>query len=135
MLFHATFGQVCHTISIFLTVLLAVWRYIAISFPQKNQELCNMRITIKAIITSYILCAIISIPSYLSIGMIPATEFVDQFGHKVNSSVNITDQFMQQNRVNQQTLYYVNLSQLSRDYPSLIQINFWIYRCVFCLDI
>lgn len=55
VLFHATFAQICHTISIWLTVTLAIWRFIAIGFPQKNRLWCNMRTTVIAIVSSYII--------------------------------------------------------------------------------
>lgn len=60
--FHSLFGQICHTVSIFLTVTLAVWRYIAIAHPQTNRRWCNMRVTAITIILSYAICPLICLP-------------------------------------------------------------------------
>ncbi|KAL6963335.1 G-protein coupled receptor, partial [Sarracenia purpurea var. burkii] len=48
VLWHSNFSQVFHTISIWLTVVLAVWRYIAVAYPQKNRDWCNMDTTYRA---------------------------------------------------------------------------------------
>ncbi|XP_026461282.1 sex peptide receptor-like [Ctenocephalides felis] len=64
--FHAIFTQICHTISIWLTVTLAVWRYIAIAHPQKNSRWCRMETTIIAIAMAYVSCPLICIPLYLA---------------------------------------------------------------------
>lgn len=57
--FHAFVSQTGHTISIALTVILAVWRYIAIAHPQKNLAWCNMQNTFGTIIASYFICALL----------------------------------------------------------------------------
>lgn len=40
IMFHSIFAQICHTISIWLTVTLAVWRYIAVAYPHRNRIWC-----------------------------------------------------------------------------------------------
>ncbi|CAG2110456.1 unnamed protein product, partial [Medioppia subpectinata] len=42
-LFHAHFTVICHTISIWLTVILAFWRYLAIRSPQNSKTWCSMK--------------------------------------------------------------------------------------------
>ncbi|XP_013182067.1 PREDICTED: sex peptide receptor-like [Papilio xuthus] len=64
--FHSIFSQTFHTISIWLTITLAIWRYIAIKFPQKNRLLCNKRNTNLAIAVAYVVCPIICLPIYFA---------------------------------------------------------------------
>ncbi|KAH8296259.1 hypothetical protein KR054_003809, partial [Drosophila jambulina] len=84
--FHSIFAQVLHTISIWLTVTLAVWRYIAVGYPQKNRVWCGMRTTIITITTAYVVCILVVSPSLYLITAI--TEYVDQLdanGKVINS--------------------------------------------------
>ncbi|KAH8380623.1 hypothetical protein KR009_011849, partial [Drosophila setifemur] len=74
--FHSIFAQVLHTISIWLTVTLAVWRYIAVGYPQKNRVWCGMRTTIITITTAYVVCVLVVSPSLYLISAI--TESLDQ---------------------------------------------------------
>ncbi|XP_060657307.1 G-protein coupled receptor dmsr-1 [Drosophila nasuta] len=74
--FHSIFAQVLHTISIWLTVTLAVWRYIAVGYPQKNRLWCGMRTTIITITTAYVVCVLVVSPSLYLITAI--TEWMDQ---------------------------------------------------------
>ncbi|XP_068142044.1 G-protein coupled receptor dmsr-1-like [Drosophila tropicalis] len=84
--FHSIFAQVLHTISIWLTVTLAVWRYIAVGYPQKNRVWCGMRTTIITITTAYVVCVLVVSPSLYLITAI--AEFMDQLdaqGKVINS--------------------------------------------------
>lgn len=98
MLFHAHFSQLCHTASIWLTVILAVWRYIAVAYPQKNRDWCHMRTTVITIISIYILCPVILIPQYILL------------------------ELKESNKTNK-TVYYVDY----RSSEILLDINYWIY--------
>ncbi|KAL7732611.1 hypothetical protein ACLKA6_013543 [Drosophila palustris] len=60
--FHSIFAQVLHTISIWLTVTLAVWRYIAVSYPQRNRIWCGMRTTTITIAMAYVVCVLVVSP-------------------------------------------------------------------------
>ncbi|XP_065209203.1 sex peptide receptor-like [Planococcus citri] len=54
-------------ISIFLTVQLAAWRYIAVLHPLKERHWCNKKITRNVLITGYVLCCVLCvIPYHLS---------------------------------------------------------------------
>ncbi|KAJ8722665.1 hypothetical protein PYW07_003845 [Mythimna separata] len=87
--FHSIFSQTFHTISIWLTITLAVWRFIAIKFPQKNRTLCNKKNTNIAIGVAYAVCPILCLPIYfaMKIQEIPSTE---KNGHG-NVTLNDTD--------------------------------------------
>ncbi|XP_030385757.1 sex peptide receptor-like [Scaptodrosophila lebanonensis] len=84
--FHSIFAQVLHTISIWLTVTLAVWRYIAVGYPQKNRVWCGMRTTIITIATAYVVCVLVVSPSlYLVTSIAEYTEQLDAQGKVVNT--------------------------------------------------
>nr|AGT02812.1 myosuppressin receptor [Rhodnius prolixus] len=114
VLFHSNFTQVCHTISIWLTVTLAVWRYIAVAYPQRNREWCGMQRTIVAIFLGYVICPILCIPLYLAFNI-------------QSKSPPLDDNTWTQN----QTLYIVHFSELgSANHNLLVDLNFWVYSVV-----
>ncbi|XP_037935053.1 probable G-protein coupled receptor 139 [Teleopsis dalmanni] len=84
--FHSIFAQVLHTISIWLTVTLAVWRYIAVGYPQKNRVWCGMRTTLITIITAYIVCLLVVSPSlYIITAIAEFLEKLDIHGKTIDS--------------------------------------------------
>nr|QNH74777.1 putative myosuppressin receptor I [Homarus americanus] len=106
VLFHAHFAQVFHTLSICLTLILAVWRYIAIAFPQNNTTWCSMQRTSRIIVVSFFCSVICNIPNYLNF-TISTIEY------------------------NGQTLYIVGFSELAQAHGDLMKsINFWIYAVI-----
>uniref|UniRef100_A0A1B6ECD2 G-protein coupled receptors family 1 profile domain-containing protein n=1 Tax=Clastoptera arizonana TaxID=38151 RepID=A0A1B6ECD2_9HEMI len=122
VLVHSHFAQTFHTISIWLTVSLAVWRYIAVAYPQHNREWCSMQRTIVAIAGGYIICPLLCIPFYLSFNIISNVELLEDDGNSAlpnsTSSYNVT-------------LYFVNLSELGQAHDRfLADLNFWVYSVV-----
>ncbi|XP_017864433.1 PREDICTED: sex peptide receptor [Drosophila arizonae] len=86
IMFHSIFAQVLHTISIWLTVTLAVWRYIAVGYPQKNRLWCGMRTTIITITTAYVVCVLVVSPSlYLITAIAEWMEQLDADGNVIKS--------------------------------------------------
>ncbi|ODN04113.1 Sex peptide receptor [Orchesella cincta] len=75
ILIHSNFSQVCHTISIWLTVTLAVWRYIMVAMHTRCRTLCSMERAKWAIASAYITSPILCIPIYLSFSVtrVPST--------------------------------------------------------------
>ncbi|GIY02014.1 sex peptide receptor [Caerostris extrusa] len=65
-LFHAHFTVVNHTISIWLTVTVAIWRFMAVSFPASSANLCSMPRAKTAIMATYAACTIFCIPVYIT---------------------------------------------------------------------
>ncbi|KAJ8879760.1 hypothetical protein PR048_020368 [Dryococelus australis] len=123
VLFHSNFTQVCHTIAIWLTVILAVWRYVAVAHPQKNREWCSMRTTAAAITSSYLASPFLCIPLYLAFDINSRISLLsdDDLPCSNCSGHNVT-------------LYHVGLSELAdRRFVgdlSLQKINFWVYSVV-----
>ena len=42
MQFHMNFSNFIHTVSVFLTLSLAIWRFIMIKFPAQSVEVCTV---------------------------------------------------------------------------------------------
>ena len=64
----------------FLTVILAVWRYIAIIHPLKERAWCNIEITRKVITGAYLTSILITIPPYFALNVEPMDRLLDQNG-------------------------------------------------------
>ncbi|XP_043255166.1 G-protein coupled receptor dmsr-1-like [Colletes gigas] len=69
VLFHMHFAQLLHTISIAITLTLAVWRYIAIRFPQYSHAWCTTSRCRIALCCSFVVPFIACAPSYLVFGI------------------------------------------------------------------
>ncbi|XP_067144311.1 G-protein coupled receptor dmsr-1-like [Centruroides vittatus] len=102
-LFHAHFTVVCHTISIWSTVVLAVWRFLSVGFPANNVEWCNMSRAKLAIALTYLNCAVFCLPVYLTFQI-----------HEVRKNGEVT--------------YQVGFSRIAERRQKLLQnVNFWIF--------
>lgn len=62
LLWHSYLSQVFHTIGIWLTVVLAIWRYVAIAHPLRNKFWCNPTLTKRTVIAGYVICPILCAP-------------------------------------------------------------------------
>ena len=122
VLFHALFAQVFHTISIWLTVTLAIWRYIAVAHPQKNREWCSFRRSIVAIVSAYLFCPVICVPLYVTTSIKESSQLIGNDGMVVNASLyNVTDL---PEGVTNGTIFLVSLSKNAK------KLNFWMYSVV-----
>lgn len=121
VMFHSIFAQICHTISIWLTVTLAIWRYIAVAMPQKNRLWCSMRTTMVAILSSYCVCPFIGIPLYLSLSILERVELQNANGEVVKNNTTLGDM-----NVHNVTVYLVSNSKLASS-DVLHSVNLWIY--------
>ncbi|XP_060069535.1 G-protein coupled receptor dmsr-1-like [Ylistrum balloti] len=66
LMFHASFSVVCHTIAIWLTIGLAIFRFIFIWFPTKGALYCSQQKAKRAVIGVILYTIIICIPNYMS---------------------------------------------------------------------
>lgn len=120
--------QVCHTVSIWLTVTLAVWRYIAVAHPQRNREWCSMQITIAAIVSAYVVSPLLCIPLFLAFSIHPKTAIVGKYGQILKKSDSID---LVEGGARNITLFIVNISELGKANSNLLShINFWVYSVV-----
>ncbi|XP_023948094.1 G-protein coupled receptor dmsr-1 [Bicyclus anynana] len=116
--FHSIFSQTFHTISIWLTITLAVWRFVAIKFPQKNKTLCNKTNTNIAIGIAYFVCPILCFPIYFAMDI---QELPKKRNDADNSTVNGTE-FMNISVV-REPMYAISMTHNE----SLLTAIFWIY--------
>lgn len=124
VMFHALFAQICHTISIWLTVTLAVWRYIAVAYPQRNRIWCNMRITLMTIASAYIVCPFFAVPLYLASAINSSTQLLDANGQKFKSD---DPTAMPPDGYKNVTVYKVQASEIAVAHPMLNKFNLWMY--------
>ncbi|XP_011496252.1 PREDICTED: uncharacterized protein LOC105360925 isoform X2 [Ceratosolen solmsi marchali] len=110
VLFHMHFSQLLHTISIGLTLTLAVWRYIVVRFPQCSRIWCTSIRCRVALVSSLLTAVLACAPSY----------FVFE----------IREQMLFENN-GQELLYHVDASKsLSSNDANgqvfLYRLNFWL---------
>ncbi|XP_049867674.1 G-protein coupled receptor dmsr-1-like [Pectinophora gossypiella] len=117
--FHSIFSQTFHTISIWLTITLAVWRFIAIKFPQKNRTLCNKQNTNIAIAVAYVVCPILCLPIYFAMNI----QEVPQSPGDVNGTTNGTDYVNTTATLRTDPVYKISMT----DNKHLLTAIFWIY--------
>lgn len=120
---HALFGQVFHFVSCCLTVILAVWRYVAITHPQNNKlwsVVNNAKRTILVILLTYVLCPIICIPVILSLQIVPHNKTV-----YVNDTIIKKDLLENYTGPSKNTTIY--LIEVDADYQIM---GLWVYGVV-----
>ncbi|XP_043201997.1 G-protein coupled receptor dmsr-1-like [Amphibalanus amphitrite] len=105
VLFHAHFAQIFHTVSIFMTVMLAMWRYLLIVEPSAAVRRCTVRRTVAVIVAVYAISPLICVPSYFT--------------------------FSVQSRsagAGAEPLYIIDISDIARRHHGLLnRMNFWLY--------
>ncbi|KAF2886598.1 hypothetical protein ILUMI_19575 [Ignelater luminosus] len=119
MVFHALFTQVCHFISICLTVVLAVWRYIIITRSQNNREWCNAQRTKITIILTYLFCPLVCLPLFVSLQITEQVKPVGDNGRIIQQKQMLNYTGAKHN----ETLYVT-------DYGDYKEISFWVYGVV-----
>lgn len=128
VLIHAHVTQVFHTISIWLTLLLAVWRYLSVAHPLRSRDWCTLDRALLAILLAYVCSPLVCIPLYLTFTIQeqpwrPPGAVVASSGSINGSSLNaVTSEY---------TLYFLGTSELAKANHSLLEnINFWTYSVV-----
>lgn len=116
--FHSIFSQTFHTISIWLTITLAIWRFVAIKFPQKNKTLCNRRNTNIAIAVAYVVCPIVCLPIYFAMDI---QEITKSHTENDNTTMNGTD-FLNKSSI-KEPMYAISMT----NNQNLLTAIFWIY--------
>ena len=112
VLVHAHVTQVFHTISIWLTLLLAIWRYLSVAHPIRSRDWCTLDRALLAILLAYVISPIVCIPLYLTFTI------QEQPYRSANGSAEFT-------------LYLLGTSELAKANGSLLEnVNFWTYSVV-----
>ncbi|XP_045109775.1 G-protein coupled receptor dmsr-1-like isoform X1 [Portunus trituberculatus] len=73
---HAHLSQVCHTIAIWLTVSLALWRWVVVCRPHDAITLCTTPRARRLLLVVYLACPVVSIPTFFlyTVKEIPVSE-------------------------------------------------------------
>lgn len=117
--FHAIFSQVFHFTSCCLTVVLAIWRYLAITNPNSGKFWCEWRKTLTVIIITYFVCTLICCPLFMSYTVFPRNQTCDETG-KILSREDFSNY-----TIRNETVYITDY--VSQNYRTLC---FWIYSVV-----
>lgn len=122
VLIHAHVTQVFHTISIWLTLLLAVWRYLSVAHPLRSRDWCTLDRALLAILLAYVCSPLVCIPLYL-------TFTIQEKSWRPPGSAVING--TSSNSSSEYTLYLLGTSELAKANDSLLEnINFWTYSVV-----
>ena len=89
LLYHSYLSQTLHCIGIWLTVVLAIWRYIAVAYPLRKEFWCSATSTRRTVIAGYIVCPILCAPIIYSFRVQEQNLRVDEFG-SIASEGNMT---------------------------------------------
>nr|QPZ46775.1 myosuppressin 1 receptor [Grapholita molesta] len=117
--FHSIFSQTFHTVSIWLTITLAIWRYIAIKFPQMNRTFCNKRNTNIAITLAYAVSPVLCLPIYFAMNIEPVPG-----KSNTNSTLNYTsDTNVTFSRIEPASKFAIKMTTNG----DLLTAIFWIY--------
>lgn len=115
--------QVFHTISIWLTLLLAVWRYISVAHPLRSRDWCTLDRALLAILLAYVCSPFVCIPLYL-------TFTIQEQVWRPQSTLTLSSG-LSPSEVPERTLYFLGTSELAKANHSLLEnINFWTYSVV-----
>jgi hypothetical protein len=131
VLIHAHVTQVFHTISIWLTLLLAVWRYLSVAHPLRSRDWCTLDRALLAILLAYVCSPLVCIPIYLTYTIQETPYQVPSPTNRSSSLMsNVTAHVLLDEQKNH-TLYVLGTSELARANDSLLEnINFWTYSVV-----
>lgn len=120
--FHANFTVACHTIAIWLTITLAIFRYVYINFPFVGASFCSVRKAKIAIASVYVSTFLLCIPNGLSFEI--QEDRANQTTILANSTV--TD-------ANRCVTYEVTFYSVRDRTGILYHINHWIHAVFFKL--
>lgn len=86
LIFYINFTVACHTVAIWLTITLAIFRYLYICWPSSGASFCNVKRAQAAIVAVYASTAVVCIPNYLVPEMKERTVMADNYTMDVNST-------------------------------------------------
>jgi hypothetical protein len=136
--FHVHFTQILHTISIQLTLTMAIWRYAALKNSSNNSTRCTFTRCYQVIGAAYVCPLFFCILNYLYFtialrtkyfthGPSPFNEIDEDDEEKLyifRTACSSTGQDCSEHKV---LLYNVESSELVKEYPVLHTIHFWTF--------
>lgn len=116
LLFYACFSVVVHTVSIWLTVTLAIFRYIFVRHVHSGAFLCSMKRAKIAVAAVFVVTFFVCIPNFLTIDIIAVPET------PVNASVT--------NYTETEVMYFVTFKKTSKIDWVIYTLNFWVQAII-----
>lgn len=116
--FHAIYSQMFHFTSCCLTIVLAIWRYLAIKNPNSGKYWCEWRKTLIVITITYLVCPSICCPLFFSYNISSLSVKCDVNGRIIDNDVSSSDE------INREIIYITNYVE---NYKAL---SFCIYSVV-----
>ncbi|XP_065217336.1 G-protein coupled receptor dmsr-1-like [Planococcus citri] len=101
---------ICNRISVHIVMMLTIWKCIAVFYPSKEPQWCNMKTTRNTLVVGYIVCILLFIPEYLSHSIV--TEEIDQTTKIYFYAFEITSSIYQASQIIRLVLYEL--------FPSLV---------------
>lgn len=116
LIWHAHLTQTFHFVACCLTVMLAVWRYLAITYPQKSKIWCSNERTLNFIIATPFLCILVIAPCYATLS---PQKFVKdgKTSRPYNETIDIYNNLTE--------IYYVRQRE-----GMLTTVSFWVYSVI-----
>ena len=112
LLFHANFSIVCHTVAIWLTIALAIFRYIYICKPTSGAYYCSQRRARFVVILVTFLTILVCVPNF----------GVNYYGYFEREPINST----LSNETSKPGLYYPTIRSFSAADAILVDVNNWL---------
>lgn len=128
ILIYAMLSQTAHTISIFLTIILALFRYVSVCHPNAKNSI--MKRTLLAILLSYLLAPLISLPYFLSLNIYTEDIFIYTQNMTEISPRHFnltTPPLLDNENVMKFTKYVVNSSKFAQRHNALF---LWVYSVI-----
>lgn len=123
LLFHASFSIVCHTMAIWLTIALAIFRYIYICKPTRGLHYCSQKRACFVVVVVIILTVILCIPNYA----VNTYQFERGKGHphSVNngSTVNFTEGHL---NTNDDSYFFPDIRMATNGNVVVYLVNNWV---------
>lgn len=121
LLFYACFSVVVHTVSIWLTVTLATFRYILIKHPRQAAQLCTLERAKMTVLLVYVVSLIVCIPNFATIN-VQGDEQMKCPGQQQLQEPPTGNRSMATNAV----IWVVRFKQSTQTERFLYSFNFWI---------
>jgi len=86
LLVHVNFSLMIHTVSIWLTLSLAIWRYIMIKYHSLAQTLCTIKRCKIVLLLGFVVPAFLTIPNFLALSLLPYNE-PSEIGENISITV------------------------------------------------
>ncbi|GFR66442.1 FMRFamide receptor [Elysia marginata] len=119
LLFHANFSIVCHTVAIWLTIALAIFRYIYICKPTSGAYYCSQRRARFVVILVTILTIIVCVPNF----------GVNYYRYEPGQPIAGADGTLNDSTMSNVTgpgLYYPTIRAFSASDAILVDVNNWL---------